>query len=659
MFRSTHKMLTSAAFVGASLGATALLSTRRNLRTVPPRAKRVPHVVKIGAVDGESRGEGATNPPVERIDDLYWLRDDEREAPDVLQHLNAENAYVEIRTAGLPVESLYKELLSRLKESDADVPYVHGPYRYYTRTEAGRSYAIHCRAPIEPGSTAGRQPDSGLTAVAVSEAGLSHVEKRAGGASDASMGGGASSGGSLPGEQVLLDENAEAAGHKMLDVACVAPSPDHALLAYAVDTSGYETYEIRLRRVGGPAHGEALGDVITGTNGEVEWGADNATFFYLTMDDQHRPHKLWRHTVGTPQESDVCLATEGDELFWCGMHKALTGDYLVFDSSSKTTSEVSVIQLKDAATGAPLNDAAPVVIAPRRDGVLYEVEHWRDGERSLAVILTNDKGAKNFTLCVAPMATPGPDHWRVVIPHSKEVHITGVEAFAGFWAVYGRRGGYKNVWIVDAADLTAFLAQPRTDALPAPESPDVSGAFVRMTSIPARHDVFVVGGASGNVEFDARTLRFTYGSPVSPSCTCEYRFSSASTSSPPAVPATGMVTGDWAASVTVLKQREVPNCVPADYAAARTFATAADGTNVPISIVWRPSAHGVSHPASGAAANGACPLPKAAPTLLYGYGSYGHAIDMHWSSSVMSLLDRGMVYAVAHVRGGGEMGRHW
>ena len=226
-------MLPAAGFLAASAAATAVLARRKHVRTTPPVAKRARHVVKIGHVEGENRGENPMQPAKELIDDLFWLRDDERKSEEVIAHLNAENAYTEIMTAGLPVEPLYKELLSRVKETDADVPYLHGRYLYYNRTEAGKSYTIHCRVPAPP-SAAGHHPESGLTSAALSETHVPHAEK----AAAAAKGAGDSSSGPQPGEEVLLDENALAAGHPMLDVASVSPSPDHSLVAYAADFSG-------------------------------------------------------------------------------------------------------------------------------------------------------------------------------------------------------------------------------------------------------------------------------------------------------------------------------------------------------------------------------------------------------------------------------------
>ena len=266
------------------------------------------------------------------------------------------------------------------------------------------------------------------------------------------------------------------------------------------------------------------------------------------------------------------------------MHKTLTGDYLVADASSKTTSEVRIIPLKPSSSS---SSPTPVLVAPRRDGVLYEVEHWKSPQSTASgdnasmsdwlVILTNAGGAKNFQVMAAPMASPGPEHWRPVIPHSKSVHVTGVDVFSSFWAIYGRHGGYKNIWIVQTADVAAFLTSSSQAPSLTPqdaEAPDASGRFVRLTRIPSRDDVYVIGGARGNMEYDVSKLRFTYGSPVTPSCTCEYAIDSPAASLSSGAASTGMVDGSWDSSVTVLKQKEVPNCDPAAYATTRIFATA-------------------------------------------------------------------------------------
>ena len=260
----------AATFLSASVGAAALFSKRRQMRTAPPVAKRVPHVVKVGAVEGENRGGNPMSPAVEVVDDLFWLRDDDRKSEDVIAHLNAENDYTQIKTAGLQVDDLYKELLSRVKETDADVPYLHGGYLYYTRTEAGKSYTIHCRVRA-PAAAAGHHPDAGLTSAALTETHVPHAEK-APAAGHGAAAGGNDAAGPRPGEEVLLDENELASGHPMLDVASVSPSPDHRLVAYAADFSGYETYTIKIKRVGGGSGsgsgaGEHVEDELEGTNG--------------------------------------------------------------------------------------------------------------------------------------------------------------------------------------------------------------------------------------------------------------------------------------------------------------------------------------------------------------------------------------------------------
>ena len=423
-------MASATAFLAAGVTAAALSGVRHSRRTRPPVAVRIPHAVLIGAAPGDKANPNALSPPIALADDLFWLRDDARKSPAVLAHLAEENGYTEIVTAGLQpnTEALYREMLSRVKETDSDVPYPWGAFLYYTRTEAGKSYTIHARKPAPAKSGGGGAPHSldggaGVTgSIIVDAEPTSSPSERGerGGPSDMpataaasvstasphSGGEGAavptasSSGGALacpvpadarPGaEEVLLDENVLAAGRAMCDVNTVAPSPDHALVAYSVDFSGYETYEIKVKAI---ATGVHAADVITGTNGDVEWGGTNRHLYYLSMDDAHRPNKLWRHTMGTPQSADECLVSEDDERFWLGMTRSRTDAYVFVTSSSKTTAEVHAVPLGEGGK----DDGAPHLVAARTDGVLYDVEHYRGrGRHNLFVITTNAGGAKNF-----------------------------------------------------------------------------------------------------------------------------------------------------------------------------------------------------------------------------------------------------------------------
>lgn len=245
-----------------------------------PVAKRIPHRILLGKCEGEQlRGVDETllmDPPIEVIDDLYWLRDDERKNEDVLAHLAAENEYARLETGHLaPVtEALYNEFRSRVKESDTVAPYIKGPYSYYYRTEQDKSYKIHCRAPLTEPSL----------------------------------------------EEIVLDENVLADGHEMCDVNSLAFSRDHSMLAYSVDFSGLEEFTIKFRQLlsqQGSLSCESIVDELSHTNGSIEWSADGRSVFYLLLDDQHRPFQLWLHILGTSQASIiVCLRFQLDMIIF-------------------------------------------------------------------------------------------------------------------------------------------------------------------------------------------------------------------------------------------------------------------------------------------------------------------------------------------------------
>lgn len=238
------------------------------------------------------------------------------------------------------------------------------------------------------------------------------------------------------------------------------------------------------------------------------------------------------------------------------------------------------------------------------------------------IIVTNAEGSTNFKVCAAPVATPGAEHWVTIIPHSQERMIENVSCFANFVAVVGREGGFQNLWTACGADVSTALTSAAHAHLP-------------LYRVPARDSVYVMDLDHGNMEYEAHTLRITYESPVTPKLTCEL-----------AVPSThALECATWdALPLTVLKQQEVPNVNLSQYTTARISVATGGSAPVPVSLVYRPDLVSPGTPA---------------PLLLYGYGSYGVCIDMNFSASVLSLCDRGVVYAVAHIRGGAELGRHW
>jgi oligopeptidase B len=497
-----------------------------------------------------------------RIDDWFWLRD--KDDPAVIAHLEAENAYTEAATAGTGAlrDELYDEIVSRIEETDLSVPVRKGPWLYYGRTEEGSNYAIHCRRPAGP--------DPGTDPARLSEPG-----------------------GVPEDEQVLLDENRLAAGHDYFAVGNLEISPDHRWLVYSTDTSGGERYTMRFLDL---EHGTLAPESIEDTSYGSAWANDNATVFYVRVDEAMRPYQLWRHRVGTDPAGDRLVYEEADDRFYLGVGRTRDDRYVLVGLDSKMTSEVWFLD-------ADHPEGEPTVVEPRRHGVEYSVDHDRGdpgrGRPSRFLIVTND-GAEDFRLMEAPEATPGRPHWREVIPARDDVRLDGVDVFAGHLVVYERHGGETRIRVVDAVTGAS-------EDIPRPESPST-----------------VWAGA--NPDYESTTLRYEYSSLVTPRSVYDLDVRSG--------------------QVTLLKRQPVLGDFDPDrYRTERRWAEADDGTRVPLSLVFRPDL------VDGAAGG--------APCLLYGYGSYETSIDPTFSSLRLSLLDRGFVFAIAHVRGGGEMGRRW
>lgn len=392
----------------------------------------------------------------------------------------------------------------------------------------------------------------------------------------------------VPGEEVLLDMNALAGDSDYFALGTYDLSPGQALLLYSTDHDGSERYTMRIRDV---ATGEDLPDVIPETTYGSAWAGDS-TFFYVRQDQAMRPHQVWRHEVGTSPEDDVLVFEDPDERFFVGVDVSLTEQWVQISSSSKVTSEELVIPAADPTQ-------RPRVVQPREQDVEYEVVHApspADGDRFL--ILTNADGAVNFKLVSAPVEDPGRDRWQEVVAHRPDVKLEGVSAFAGHVVRYERREGVRRIVV------TAYAT-----------------AADRELEMP--EEVYATG-PSTNAEFDTTSLRFTYTSLVTPATVLEEDLDSGRR--------------------TLLKTTEVVGGHdPTAYESGRLWATAPDGTQVPISYVHR----------AGVRRDGG------APCLLYGYGSYEASMDPTFSTLRLSLLDRGFVFAIAHVRGGGEMGRPW
>ena len=504
----------------------------------PPSAKQIPHQRTF-------HGDTVT-------DEYAWLAD--KSDPDTIGYLTAENAYTEAATAGLTGlrDQIFSEIKARTQESDLSVPVRKGGWWHYSRTVEGKQYAVHCRRAVRPGEVIPPM---------------------------------AADGEPLDGEEVLLDGNELAAGHDFFSLGTFRTSPDQRWLAYSTDFAGNERFTLKVKDL---ASGQTLPDEIPDTYAGCAWSLDASTLFYVTVDDAWRPYRVWRHRVGTPAAHDTIVFEEPDERFHVYVGLTRSERYLLIRSASVLTSEFWML---DAA--AP--DEAFTVVAPRRQGVDYNVEHAGDQ----CLILHND-GAENFEIAAAPVSEPTA--WTPLVPVRADTRLLGVDAFADFTVLYFRRDG-----------LTGLEIRPRDGA-------------ARVISFP--EPVYRVGPGA-NPEFAADRFRLSYTSLVTPGSVYDC----------------DLATGE----LTLLKQQPVlpaPDGAPyaaGDYTQFREWAVAQDGTRVPISLVCRKDT----------------PRDGTAPLLLYGYGSYEISRDPAFSISVLSLLDRGFVYAIAHIRGGGEMGRAW
>ena len=497
------------------------------------------------------------------VDEYAWLAN--QDDPDTIAYLTAENEYTQAATAHLADlrRTVFEEIKRRTQETDLSVPVrkrhgAQGPsYWYYSRTEEGRQYAIHCRREVRPGEVDPPIPADGTP---------------------------------LPGEQVLLDGNALAEGHEFFALGNLNVSPDGRWLAYSVDFAGDERFTLRIRDL---TTGEDLPDEIADTFYGSAWSADASTLFYLTVDETWRPYRVWRHRVGAPTSADEVVYEEADQRFWVGVELTRSQRFIQIDAHSSVTSEVRLIPADDPA-------APPRLVAPRRQGVEYHVEDDRTGNRLL--ILHNHE-AEDFALAWADVPASDGDagEWKPLIDHAPGTRLEGVDAFAGHLVVSLRRDGLTGLRVlpIGAGDAAAF---------------DVS--------FP--EPIYRVELGS-NPEYETSMLRLGYTSLVTPESVYDY---------------------DLTSGELVLRKRQPvkDGYDPDDYEQHREWAVAEDGTRVPISLVCRKDARA-----------GGGPLPL----LLYGYGSYEASMDPWFAIPRLSLLNRGVAFAVAHVRGGGEMGRRW
>ncbi len=545
-------------------------------------------------------------------DDYAWLRD--KENPDVTAYLRAENAYAETLTADLaPLrEQLYDEMLSHIKQTDESAPYREGDWWYYIRTEEGKQYSIFCRKRGSLGAPSSKPGAPSMTAASS----LSWVGNHNTPPPDTP-------------ENIILDGNQLAEGLAFFAIGATDISDDGRWLAYTVDTTGFRQYTLRIKDL---ETGETLPGEVERV-GSVTWAADNVTIFYSVEDEeQKRQFQLFRHRLGTPHTSDVLVYQDDDERFNIGAGRTRDGRYIVLESASHTTTECLVL-LANQPT-APFT-----IISPREDEHEYAVDH-RNGQW---FIRTNDRG-RNFRLVTAPVDAPARENWVERIPHRDTVMLEDIDLFANFFIACEREDGLPR--------LRLWKFQN-----PSPDQNPEANLYGEITFPEPAYNA----SPGINRIWETTAFRYGYQSLVTPGSVYEYDLESRES--------------------ILLKQQEVPGGFDRNlYASERIHATAADGVQVPISLVYRrdkfqsapsekkvgnhePSTDlkgtGFSPYISPSQKQGALAAAEKNPLYVYGYGSYGYALPLGFNSNRLSLLDRGVVIAYAHIRGGGDLGKPW
>jgi oligopeptidase B len=552
---------------------------------------------------GETSKEPLLDPPIAVPDPYGWLRDDKRTNPDVIAHLEAENEYTKSvagRFQDTLVPQLYDEMVGAIQETDHTTPRPHGDYVYYTRTYKGRSYTTHCRAP----RNATRQWNEAMTMTDEQRSALPVME----------------------GEQVTLDVNQLAEGQKYCATGAVKISPSHRYLAYSVDFTGNEICQLYIKDLLSSSGGDNIvhHDPTLDISGSLVWGGDDTTIYFLKQDAAQRPYQAYRRTFASSSDytsfADEMLFEERNDLFWLGISKSLDGRYLFIESSSKETSEIHFVDLL-ATTSSPLQ-----CVAKRREKVMYEVEH-RLGRWWIA---SNVDSRPNLALFTAPAIADSQDEWQLVQRGSDGtplfdgnalLPLDGVECFQNHVVASGRQGGLPAIWI-----LGDIMNQSSDDGSVPEKTTTTVGRVERLTFPEDAHDC----GLDRHYEFATQSMVVQYDSLVTPPQSIEIDLDDTTTRK-------------------VLKERNVPGYDKEQYGCERTMVLSRDGTTqIPVSILYRRDLMERHQ-------NDAMPLPL----HLYGYGSYGACMEASFVASRLPLLDRGMVYVLAHVRGGGEMGRTW
>jgi len=469
------------------------------------------------------------------IDDPYaWLI--QNDDPEVLSYLREENDFADtwFDTRTPEIDAIFEEIKTRVKEDDHSYPVLHNGWWYSSRTLTGQAYAIHTR-----GKTLERAS-----------------------------------------EELLLNENLEAVGHSYFSLSALEVSYSNQLFAWSSDTDGGEKYTLRVREI---ASGRDLDDHIPNTTwGGVAWSRDDSWLFYVVPDDAMRPWQVWRHKLGTPASSDQLVFEEADERFFVGIGSTRSSQWITIDTSSKTSSETWLIDASSV-------ESDLVCVAPRRENVEYQVDHWGDA----FVILTN-LDAQDFRVMLADVDSP--HQWRDFIAHTPGERITGFDCFAHHAVLQRWRKGQQVLAVVDRSGTISEI---------------------HITDEPHEAEVDV------NPDWTSTSVRLSYQSLTTPATVATY--------------------DSVQATLTILKRTEVLNVDLSLYVSERVWATSNDGTQVPIDYVRHRDT----------------PLDGTAPALVYVYGAYEISTPPWFSIARLSLLDRGWIWALAHPRGGGEMGRQW
>lgn len=526
MLSATRKTVTqglTGAMMAILITATPTMAqTEKDVIMMPPKANKIPHVM---TEHGDSR-----------TDNYYWLRDDARKDKQIIDYLKAENAYTEsVMAAGKTLENtLYNEMVERMAQNDASVPYDYNGYTYQTIYQEGKDFPIYQRKPI---------------------------------GSDGEW-------------EILVDGNERAKGHEFYQLGDLAISPDNKRIAIAEDKEGRRNYTVAYKDLTDKTWQE---NVLTNISANLVWANDSQTLFYVDKDPQTLlPYQIYRHQYGSDRKQDVKIFEENDDRFYTWMEKSKSEDYILVTIASSTTSEYRLID-----ANAP--EKPMVVFSPRQEGREYYIDHFK-GE---FYIRSNHESELYGLYKTASIDAP----WQTVIAPQPEVDLESFELFNRWLVLEERKQGLVSLRQIDwkTGQSTNIIFD----------------------------DPVYMAWLSVNPQADSEELRFGYTSMTTPSSTYQWNMQTK--------------------EKQLLKQQEVKGFKHDLYESERIWVKAQDGVEVPVSLVYRKDLFKKGEN----------------PILIYGYGSYGSSIDPSFSSARLSLLDRGFVYAIVHVRGGGELGKRW